>query len=165
MNATYGLSSSASFAKLDHDGYWLKMYQGYSQLTLEGSSEAFCETWPASGTMSSGIAYQRARSARPIDASESGSLPTPRASDAVAGGRGDLLMLLRGYESKRRHKLPTPTARDWKSMLEIEATHEGDSRTLSDVLGRLYGKADGLIDPLFLEWLLGYPTGWTALEL
>lgn len=47
-----------------------------------------------------------------------GRVPTPRASDADRGGRGDLLQAVRGNESPSGHfrstLMPTPAARDWK---------------------------------------------------
>lgn len=41
----YGEKCSDSFAKLSPDGLWLKMSQGYCQVTMEGSLETFSGTW------------------------------------------------------------------------------------------------------------------------
>src|SRR5690349_19088154 len=50
-SAIFGPNFTASFANLNQDGCWLKMYQGYSQMTLDGFSEVFCETWMRAGMM------------------------------------------------------------------------------------------------------------------
>ena len=68
--------------------------------------------------------------------------PTPRATDADKGGRGDLISVLRtGRQSKRRY---------WR-------TPTGYGPTLPDIVG-------GTPNPEWLEWLMGFPAGWTELE-
>jgi len=87
-SAISGPNSPASFARLGPGGYWEKTCLGYSQLTLDGSSETFSETWPRSGTMRSGIAYPQVPSA-PLTygtgygSSPTHSIPTPTASDCI----------------------------------------------------------------------------------
>jgi hypothetical protein len=49
---------------------------------------------------------------------------------------------------------PTPTARDWKSGKASDATHDRNSRPLSEVVG-------GALNPTWVEWLMGFPLGWT----
>jgi hypothetical protein len=53
--------------------------------------------------------------------------------------------------------LPTPTARDWRSGKASEATMERNARPLSEHVG-------GSLNPEWVEWLMGFPVGWTALE-
>ena len=45
----FGASLPDSFAELNQDGFWLRMYQGCYQVTMEGSLETYLETWPRSG--------------------------------------------------------------------------------------------------------------------
>jgi hypothetical protein len=66
-------------------------------------------------------------------------LPTPRASDADRGGRGDLLTVLRGYETKHAGTLPTPTARDWRSGKASDETHGKNARPLNETLTKMSG--------------------------
>ena len=87
-------------------------------------------------------------------------LPTPRASDADKGGRGDLLTVLRGYETRHAGTLPTPTARDWRST----ETNARNARPLNEVLASMSGNIAGHVNPRFLEWMMGYPIGWTELR-
>lgn len=86
--------------------------EGFFELSVP-----YSETWPPSGSMRNGRAWQRRRSALPTDASASSStpgrlMPTPRTSDTNgAGTHGDGGMDLRTAVSL----LPTPAARDYKS--------------------------------------------------
>lgn len=88
-------------------------------------------------------------------------LPTPRASDADKGGRGDLLTVLRGYETKHAGTLPTPTARDWRSGLASGATHGKNSRPLNEVVAKMSNNRSGRMNPQFREWMLRLPIDWT----
>jgi hypothetical protein len=114
--------------------------------------------------------------------------PTPRSSDGERGGRGDLIQAVRGNEnshfklwqtpvaddaverkagkinSRGEPKLSaqvlmvaTPTARDWRSGKASEATHAKNSRPLSEQIG-------GSLNPTWVEWLMGWPLGWTDCE-
>ena len=74
--------------------------------------------------------------------------PTPRATDADRGGRGDLIQAVRGNENSHFKRWPTPTA-SRRSGLR--------SHGRNAILGPL--------NPTFLEWLMGFPTGWTDAEL
>lgn len=51
----------------------------------------------------------------------------------------------------------TPTARDWRSGKASEATHAKNSRPLSEQIG-------GSLNPAWVEWLIGWPLGWTSME-
>lgn len=73
-----GVSSTASFAKLGPDGLWLKTYQGYYQVTMDGSLETFSGTWPRAGMMQNGIVYQQQPLAPLIGGTGCTLLPTPR---------------------------------------------------------------------------------------
>lgn len=53
--------------------------------------------------------------------------------------------------------MPTPTARDWRSGKASERTMQRNSRPLSEVIG-------GHLNPDWVEWLMGWPIGWTASE-
>lgn len=51
----------------------------------------------------------------------------------------------------------TPTARDWRSGKASQATMERNSRPLSEQIG-------GSLNPTWVEWLMGWPLGWTDLR-
>lgn len=54
-------------------------------------------------------------------------------------------------------KCATPTARDWRSGKASQATHDKNSRPLSEQIG-------GLLNPEWVEWLMNWPIGWTDLK-
>lgn len=54
--------------------------------------------------------------------------------------------------------LPTPTSRDYK---DGTAPRIRNGRLQRDTLGRAIG---GPPNPTFVEWLMGFPNGWTDLE-
>ena len=200
----FGLSSPESFARLDQDGSWLKMSQGYSQLTLDGVSEQFCETWPRLGTMRSGECFPLPTPARPIGGNESGSrltgkeshhVPTPTAQDGIS--RKSTSSEVLNFDTNKSVSLdrwvgmwPTPNSLDWKdtgdpSLANIAAresarptprtrhlcggtgSHEllkkrKEDGTISES-ERLAMSGGGQLNPLWVEWLMGWPIGWTAL--
>jgi hypothetical protein len=48
---------------------------------------------------------------------------------------------------------PTPTARDWKGA--SGRAYKGEAKDLPS-------EAGGSLNPEFVEWLMGYPVGYTA---
>jgi hypothetical protein len=54
-------------------------------------------------------------------------------------------------------KCAIPTARDWRSGKASQATMERNSRPLSEQIG-------GSLNPTWVEWLMGWPLGWTDLK-
>lgn len=48
----------------------------------------------------------------------------------------------------------TPTTRDWRSGKASEATHARNAHPLSE-------QAGGLLNPTWVEWLMGWPIDWT----
>ncbi len=51
----------------------------------------------------------------------------------------------------------TPTARDWRSGRVSQATMDRNSRPLSEQVG-------GMLNPPWVEWLMGWPIEWTGCE-
>jgi hypothetical protein len=56
---------------------------------------------------------------------------------------------------------PTASALDWKSGKSNQ--HGKNSRPLNEVVCGP-AKMNGSLNPAWVEWLMGYPTGWTALN-
>jgi hypothetical protein len=54
-------------------------------------------------------------------------------------------------------KCATPTASPWRSGKASQATMERNSRPLSEQIG-------GSLNPTWVEWLMGFPLGWTDLK-
>jgi hypothetical protein len=186
--AISGLKSSDAFAELSPDGSWVKTSAGCCQANLDGSLEQFCETWPRAGMTRSGTAYQRAPSAPLTREIGSGSLPTPTVGDSKSARNstanrskmpptgihaGDTLT---DYVTL----WPTPSARDWKSETcspEFQAKRMAHTRGKAlSVMALLptptahrwdglqshgVNVVSGSLNPTWVEWLMGYPLGWT----
>ena len=93
--------------------------------------------------------------------------PTPRASDGDRGGRGDLLAVVRTGLPSGRKSWPTPQARDGhrrSAPSEAVAARRwgAGKRCLEDALS-LSGSPGGQLNPTWVEWLMGFPSGWTDL--
>lgn len=175
--AAYGSSSPALLASYDHATCSWRTSQHF----LDGELTPFSATWPRSGTMLSGIAYRLPPLVPRISATEYSFWPTPqtqydgRSMEAWQAARG---------RARERHKAgqygkgtgvptmidlqraaqlwPTPTARDWRSGKASAATHARNSRPLNEVAAQ--GQASGQLNPTWVEWLMGFPLGWTDLE-
>jgi hypothetical protein len=106
--------------------------------------------WPtptASEHTGPGHASKGGKNLRTVVA-ESEMLPTPKASDADRGERGDLLAIVN--ERPNRHSggmLPTPTA-SRRTGLQSHGVN----------------KVRGQLNPTWVEWLMGFPLGWTVLD-
>lgn len=185
---TSGLSSSESFASFGPDGSWLKMSQDYYQVMMDGSLEPFLGTWPRSGTMRNGNAFRRRPLVRRIFGTGSTSWPTP----TVHGMEGRNTRYAQGGTplSAAVRMWPTPNATDGEKApktfgrgnpsLPMAATiaEMYPTPTASDATGGpAYSKppsreggfslkeiTPGPLNPMWVEWLMGFPLGWTDLE-
>lgn len=208
LGLDFGDSSIESFAKLNPDSSWSKMFSGYSQLTMDGGSELFSETWPRRGTMRSGSCFRPPMSEHRIEESASGLWPTPKSSPSGPdfarmnreGSGGDDLVT--AVERERRKKWPTPRAEDsqcagirhsrgtadtlYAAVLVDQGAEIGKARFATpksrdwkgqsqrgihapmDALGNM-DRGDGRpiggqLNPPWVEWLMGWPLGWTVLD-
>ena len=176
-----GLSSPESFASYDHATSSWKTSQ-YS--LLEGLTE-FSEAWPKWGTMRNGSVYQLPPLVRRISDGECSLLPTPSASQygSNQGGKAGRVGRVRySLQTMARHDLwPTPVAKDAQGARNATSVRQpgskhNDGKTLTDAVilsgdatleetergNRVVG---GALNPRWVEWLMGFPVGWTALDL
>jgi hypothetical protein len=129
----YGESTPVLLANYDHDTPSWKTFQH----SCFGGLETFSETWPRSGTMQNGIAYQLLPLAPLTVETESGSWPTPAAHEARLG-----------YQNRNNGK-------------------KGDQKSLTTVVIDSMGgrdKVSGQLNPTWVEWLMGFPLGHTDLK-
>lgn len=87
MSAIYGTNCSESFAKLMPDGLWEKMFQGCLQVKMEGFSGESLKTWPKSGVMRGGTAFQPMLVELNTSGKEFALWPRPIASDGESWGK------------------------------------------------------------------------------
>jgi hypothetical protein len=170
----YGKSTPELLANFDPDtSSWRT-----SQHCLVEGLETFSETWPRSGMMRNGTAYQLpplvprtyeiecgSSLGRPQlhkGPEESGYWPTPRAIDngQIKTSRTDSRNLKSSPTlSEMVLRWPTPTARDYRSpgRSRLERTGSTAGECLPQAIG-------GQLNPTWVEWLMGFPLGWTALK-
>ena len=130
-----GGTSPASFARYDHDGLCWRT----SQRSLFGGLTEFSERLPTSGTMRSGRLYRQPTwEPRTFVAASSSSLgyPTPRASDADRGGRGELLHMVKCGRPRGPLVYPTPSATPYGTNKGGAAGRVGPARPSLDTMAR-----------------------------
>jgi hypothetical protein len=128
--------------------------------------EPFLQTWPKSGTIVNGYLYQLPKSVRLTVENVSGYWRTP---DTGEGGRSSLLangidkrpdgnsIQVRLVDQVNNPRLwPTPRYRDYKGMSQ-RGLHKPE-----DALPNAVGP--GPLNPRFVEWLMGWPSGWGRLD-
>lgn len=158
--ADYGNNLSGLFAMLTPGGSTWKTAQCSLLEDLEPSSV----TWQNSGSMLNGACYLRNPLVPPISGIDAGLWPTPCASRISQ----ELSVQKSGDGRTKPNKLgwavavrtyPTPCARDYRtpgrSRLERTGQKNGDNQP--QVVG-------GALNPMWVEWLMGWPLGWTDLK-
>jgi hypothetical protein len=107
-----------------------------AQPSLFGDSGESSPIWPRSGMTAGGLCWE---------------LPT---LVLHTSGTGSGSYVPAGMTPMPGPRWATPTARDWRSGKASAATHARNSRPLSEQVG-------GLLNPMWVEWLMGWPAGWT----
>lgn len=144
---------------------------GYLVRTLVASSLWHSTTWrlvwKVKATKSRRSYFRLVASALPTCDNAALSWPTPRAAGCMAHALRSPENIVNGNPRGRLEDAvaiamqvwPTPTARDWKDVGDVQAPVNGQ-------LGRADGpaKLSGSLNPQWVEWLQGFPPGWTDLE-
>jgi hypothetical protein len=173
-----------SFTKYDPSSCSWKTHQ----CSLLGDLDEFLETWPQWGLMRDGECWEQQTLEQTIRETESGlseskamMWPTPIASRGRAWrGDGQVSMIARNVETyeeywlltqgtskKKREKYwPTPQLADYKDRGNMsnpsiqKRAEKGKQMTLSMVAH----PTSGQLNPMWVEWLMGWPLGWTDLK-
>ena len=181
-----GATWRASLAKYDQDSCSWKTVQH----SLFGDLESSSVTWPKSGMTAAGQCWELPTLERHTSGTDSGLWRTPQSGDSKssrvqAGHQMNLThqvlklaapiltwptpTVCGNYNRKGASatsgdglatavlKCATPTARDWRSGKASQATMERNSRPWSEQIG-------GSLNPMWVEWLMGWPLGWTDLK-
>ena len=178
----YGLRWPALSVKYDRHSHSWKIHP-----SLFADDSIPCSvTLPRSGTMRSGVSWERDTSVRPISVTESGYWPTPTAHDQGATGpgsrHGNGSLKLSGQVG-RCARYPTPmqavgrtgglnrggilTPRTYPTPT-VTGNHnrKGASPASRDGLATVVKtsvKNGGQLNPAWVEWLMGWPIGWAGL--
>lgn len=185
-----GLPPSRLFAWFDRSSRSWKTSQG-SLLALMGTLEPSSVTWPKSGTMCAGVCSVLPTLGPRTSESGSGYFatptatanqlspsmmkhpgcqlimakrylwPTPRAysfDKSHTPGLTSLDIRVRGLYMDNPRYWPTPNARDYKD--------RGRSTDYEKIAKKhkLAGVVGGALNPTWIEWLMGWPMGFTSLE-
>jgi hypothetical protein len=171
----FGQSTPDSFATYDPaTSSWRT-----SQLSLLEEWSVFSGTWPRAGMTRNGTA-SRLRPLVPLTgATGSGLWPTPNGADGQGGRISSDETILRGTrpsgakvqvtlrEAIRRQELeswPTPTAR-LGAQRGAQAKRYHDPARSNDLDDAVAARGTaGQLNPTWVEWLMGFPLGWSDLE-
>ena len=155
----------ASFTKYDPDSCSWKTHQ----CSLLGDLDEFSETWPQWGLMRDGECWEQLTLERHIRGIGFGLLPngldtfhTPNTTGLDGGSNS------RKALKKRQEKYPTPGASDaikgtsenWKP---VRPSGQPAQYSLNQALRDITGMT-GRPNPMFVEWLMGWPIRWTDLK-
>ena len=160
-----------------------------AQRSLFGDSDESSVIWPRSGMTAAGQCWELPTLGRRTSATGCGLWPTPTTQDnpqmkgegkaaahpkrgTTLGGAVRLWPTPIASDSRGSSGKPapgkqiqlvdavrfaTPLSRDWRSGKTSQATAEKNSRPLSEQIG-------GSLNPTWVEWLMGWPLGWTDLK-
>jgi len=166
-----------SFTKYDHDSSLWKTHQH----SLVGDLDEFSETWPRWGLMRDGECWEQPMLELRTSETESGSWPTPTASQMPC--EGTVRIMRKAWEQgkvtleeasiiagrdvrKAQGKVPmwrTPDtgAGGTSGLLKKGITHRENGQPIQV---RLADQVGGKLNPTWVEWLMGWPLGWTDLN-
>lgn len=156
----YGESSLEFLGRFDHDTHSLRT----AQYSLFADSTESLQTLPPWGLMRDGELFQQPTPARLTSAKESGLWLTPTAQDAKNNG---------GPAQMERNTLPlNAEVKRWPTPTAL--TNTGGAAMCrwggSGARAKLHTmttpeEINGALHPEWVEWLMGWPVGWTSLNL
>ena len=155
---TYGRTLKESLAKYHHRSFSWKTFQ----TSIIQWAPKSLETWPKWGLTVRGVLYELPTLEPPIEGPDGSYslLPTPTASDGIRTnltyGAGNLT--LKGHVVK----YPTPTTSEAEKAGFYSKGQMGNSLVAQAKREGL--KNGGRLNPQWVEWLMGWPIGWTDLE-
>jgi hypothetical protein len=149
-----GERCTGSFAMFDHSSSSWKT----SQLSLYGGLIEFSGTWPRAGMTRSGNAYLLPPLVLLTGGTGFGYWPTPVAAMERSNQGSNKRHGPRSLVQVAKENWATPIARDSR-------TFRGAQRS-PNALGSepLVVQVGGTLNPPWVEWLMGYPNGWTVLQ-
>ena len=172
-NVICGGNLQESFAKLDQNGSWLKMFQGYCQVKMDGSLEGFSMIWHKWATMSDGVCMEQTQLEPFTKEKEFSLFPTPTTQDTphkkmeIKNGR-------RVSKTGSTHSLnivdyikmlPTPVASMWRGAAKTRYLGGKNYKASFTQEALRNGESDPqYINPSYVELIMGFPDKWTDLN-
>ncbi len=177
LEVDYGKSIGKPFAYFDRESYSWRMFQH----SLTEGLILFSQIWPRSGMMRNGIVYPRVPLARLTKETESGLWPTPTTQESehpTAQLNENNRRISKTSSSSHGLNLadtvkrwPTPTTSDSHNpMAGVSGGSPRLSRLRENVrfslgIEKEPLKSSGQLNPAWVEWLMGFPIGWTELNV
>jgi hypothetical protein len=151
----------ASFARYDPDSCLWRT----AQCSLLGGLEEFSETWPQWGLMRDGECWEQRMLEQTIRGTGFGLSPdnvsafhTPNTTGLDGGSNS------RKALRARMEMLPTPKVQDSRhaKMRHLDESDDHWKSNLGEVVSAQVN--GGSLNPTWVEWLMGWPLGWTDLR-
>ena len=152
--------------KLNQDGSFVKMFMD----TYDSDWTPFSMTWRVKDTQRGRLLFQLARLAPRTKEKESLLWPTPRQSEykdcGPVGSKSQKDMAKRRKLCAVVKMWPTPQSSDHRDRGNMsnpciqKRVKQGRQLNLSMVVS----EKSGQLNPTWVEWLMGYPLGWTDLK-
>ena len=158
-NPPCGITWRGWLAKFDPDAYLWKT----AQCSFIEDSDESLATFPVSGMTRGGLLWERQMSEHRINATASGLWRTPDTGGGTSG-------LLKQGKNHRENGQPIQirlvdqvnNPRLWPTItINGNYNRKGLSKTSGDGLATVVG---GPLNPPWVEWLMGWPQGWTDLK-
>ena len=146
-----------------------------AQCSLLEDLEQSLETWPRWGSMRNGECFRQPMLAQTISGKEFGSLqeiwPTPRSCSAMAA----TITPKSAWNEKRNPNLetivgqrmwPTPVCQDSRHAISrhLDPQNKYWKSNLGEVVMSMETENTGRLNPMWVEWLMGWPLEWTDLK-
>ena len=168
---TFGRGYERPLATFNPDTQYWKMYEA----TLLSDSTPFSQTLPPSGMTRSGQLFQRPLWVRLIGViassfspTPSGNWPTPTVSDIYSDSLKSSQQSDGSMHSvtlaQAVQMWPTPISDDSKNYMVRRYTNNRDGQLPSALCQNNPELTGGRLNPMWVEWLMGFPSGWTDLK-
>ena len=167
----FGQKCTVSLARYDQDTQLLKMYQ----CSLFGEEQELLQTLPKSGMTVNGRLSEQTRWELGTEEKESGLWRTPdanmerdkrsyknmksRLDRGMPLNLNDQLNAIEKGLLKEPKMFPTPTANE-----DAAGTPNGKMQKMLGNCEEVRSQGTGTLNPMWVEWLMGFPIGWTDLE-
>jgi len=158
---TCGPQLSSAFASFDPDTRCWKMSQGWLLADISGPS---WETWPKAGLIVDGAFYPQPNWEHRTNEIGSGLWPTIKASDYKRNASASEMNRHSPALSAAVQMWPTPTAVTDTGGAALCKWGGSGARQMMRNNGVSEQELNGALNPNWVEWLMGWPIGWTSLE-
>lgn len=165
LGLAYGLNLQGSFVRFDQNTSLWRTHQ----CSFLGDSDEFSGTWPKWVSMRNAACWERTMPVLGTRGNECGSWPTPTAS--MAKGTNVACLTRKDGRSRVNDRLdhavlartmfPTPVKSD---AVRSSLVYGGGNKTLLGACVDESALVGGKLNPPWVEWLMGWPIGWTDLK-